>query len=1442
MGAALAAIEKMEQAGRYVSSLSELLRNKAMPMPVGLKTTQYAICIEEVYADSVGDFQNMLVKAVCAIPTHRGKSLVFEGDARITGDNGVGTQGRLELIAPVEERLGREGSIVFREGTSLTFDCDGFRSVDAQLAFILKSDNIYSVDSDGRDLGLLMFEAQTQFTDIEDFTLAIDADCRFCIRRLDGYVFSLGNLVLDHSSSATPTVARFPDGYFGGADADESRKSWQGVAVSKAEVVLPDYMASEEADGRRVRPELGLEDVIIDGSGFSCRAEAANVIDDGTVDQQSWDMSVNDFALAIDRSTVRGVGFGGKVNIPPLGENSMLDYVAEYDVEQQMFVLHSSLGKSLDFPMLCAKLTLDETSTVSLQMGKEGIRPTINANGLLRVDATVGKGAEGGTLTLPDLRFEGMVISPDRFDLGVASLTGKMETPSLAGFRLTLSDIETVRSGDGHGIRLNAAVALNDMFKGAAGLAVYGDEKLWKFNKVEVDKIHVEYDSRAFSINGGVEFRDGDDVYGKGFRGDLDFKLIDKFKLKAVGVFGRKDGYRYFLTDVLFETSPASGITVPPALSFYGFGGGLYRHMRQSTGASQSDFGKSLSGVCYKPDGDVGMGFLSRAKFSLIGSPSLLDADVSFEMQFNKNWGVNFVQLRGEATMLSAAQQTKMIDGLRRDLEKVEGASGDIVEFDKRSLDTKPARDGALTATVGMKFDMENDVFSADMKAYLDVAGVLKGRGAGNCMGWASSYFARDSWYTYIGTPQERLGVSLLGIAEAGGYFMVGDDVPELPEIPAEVRRSLSASYLNKLAVRDDGGRLMAGKGLAFGADLSVKLDAELRPFYAKLGVGMGTEMLLKQYGEAAHCKGRTGRIGIDGWYAQAQAWAWVSAAIGMKVRLFRKTRKFDILSGDMAAFLRGAGPNPVYFTGAVGGRFNILGGLVKGHCSFDFTVGEKCEVVGGSPFGEDVIAQLTPDGGSGEVNVFVAPQLVLNIPADEKMPVEDEDGRKETYRIAVADFSVTNVETGAKAVCTTAKSDDGRILTFELDEPLESRKQYKVYAKVSFERLDGEKWVPVPDGDGEPYYEERSAEFTSGERPDYILPEHVLYAYPADRQYNFLSGEHPEAYVMTSQNYSYLFTSGRPEGFEQKAQFSTFDGRTMDAPFTYKVLDGGRGAKFEVDIPLGGLSLAQDQVYNMSIVNVPRRTVETDENIVTKESKVESTAGSDITETRYEAEGDLALLEQTEIYSVDFRTSSHKTFADKVESMEFSDILLDSESQSVNTLAVNVVDKSAVVENLDACEYDPYDADCGIVRLTPIYGQTPWYAQRVAPLLYENADVQSVVGQISPPTDVVSVHTVNPTVMLTDAVKETNGRLNINKFSAVRNDMQLFIDDDFHHYRTIIANKLVCGSDRSEGVRLFMRQDALPHTVRGVYPILMSYVLPGKGIVTSAISINLIY
>ena len=1445
VGCALAAFEKMVQAGRFVSSITEIIRDKSIPLPAGVKSKTYTICIEEIYGDSIADGQRKYIKAICVIPIPGGKSLAFEGTARIEGDNGVGTQGTLELIAPIEKKLGKDGSLVFREGTSLTFGCEGFQEVDANMAFILKSDKVYSIDKDGHNTGKLMFDARTRFSDIEDFSVELNAEKSFCFDGLDGFTFSLNNLVLDHSAYSTPVTADFPSGYFGGADAEESRKQWQGLAIHKAKVTLPSYMAKDSTNGQKERPELELRNVLIDGSGFTGTAEAKDIISDSSIDPNSWAISINDFQLAIYRNVISGVGFGGKVNVPPLGANSMLDYMAVFDVEQRTYILQSTLGKKLDFPMLCAKLTLDETSTISLKMGDGGIYPTIKANGLLSVEAPIGKDTASNKLKLPDLRFEGMEISRDRFELGTAALTGKMETPSMAGFKLTLNDIKTVKSGSEQGLSLDAAVAVNDMFNGDANMALYGDAQKWKFNKVKVDKIHVKYDSKSFSVEGGVEFRDGDEIYGKGFRGDLKFTLIDKFKIEAVGVFGHKDDYRYFLTDVFYETQPTSGIKVAPALSFYGFGGGLYRHMQQAVKNSQSEFGKSLTGICYTPDNKVGMGFLARTKFSFIGSPSLFDADVTFEMQFNNNWGVNFVQLRGEATMLSAKQQTDMLSGLKQSLEKVEKKSGNIVEFNKSSLETKPTKDGALTATVGMKFDMEHDVFTSDLNAYLDVAGVLKGREANNRMGWASSYFSKDKWYTYIGTPNDRLGVKLLGIAEAGGYFMVGNNIPELPGIPSKVKSNLSDSYVQKLERRSDDGKLTEGKGLAFGADLSVEFDASLKPFYAHLGVGMGTELLMKKYSEAAHCKGRTGTIGIDGWYAQAQAWAWVDAAIGMKVKVFRKERKFDIIDASMAAYLHGAGPNPVYFTGAVGGKFSVLGGLVKGHCSFDFEIGEKCIIEGGSPFGEDVIEQLTPADKSGDVNVFIAPQLVLNIPADEEMTIEDDNGSKETYRIGIAEFRITNTSTNAEAKYTTSKSEDGRIWTYDLDEPLESHKQYKAYAKVTFERKDGNKWVPVPDENGKPYFEEKTVEFTAGERPKYIMPEHIAYAYPADRQYNFLTQENKEAYVMVSKDYSYLFTTEKPEGFDQKVQFTTFDGKTIDASFTHQKVSGVSGVKFEVDIPTENLNLANDQIYNMAIINVPQRTAVANENIATDSVRMETGGSSDVNVTTHAAEGDLAMLEQTEIYSVDFRTSSYKTFGEKMGKMEVKEYIAWQIKWPVYSLVANIADKTIVTELFDEVEYNRSDLDKSLVKIVPDYASTPYYTQNISPLIYENSDVENLVGDYNAPThnEVVILGLDAQGLKLQQHDIETGVHCNkVKAKGAINNYTQYYADKDLVAIRTKLSNILTQENQRPEGVKKLFEVDKLPNFTRGQYPLVFKYVLPGKNIITSEYEININY
>lgn len=76
----------------------------------------------------------------------------------------------------------------------------------------------------------------------------------------------------------------------------------------------------------------------------------------------------------------------------------------------------------------------------------------------------------------------------------------------------------------------------------------------------------------------------------------------------------------------------------------------------------------------------------------------------------------------------------------------------------------------------------------------------------------------------------------------------------------------------------------------------------------------------------------------------------------------------------------------------------------------------------GGSPFGEDVIAQLTPSSGDKDVNVFIAPQLVLNVPANTEMKLDDGC----TYKVCIDEFTITNEETNHTLEAKANPSSDG--------------------------------------------------------------------------------------------------------------------------------------------------------------------------------------------------------------------------------------------------------------------------------------------------------------------------------------------------------------------------------------------------------------------------------
>lgn len=1450
VAAALAAMETVQQTGAYIDAISDLFEDGVVTLPVGIRKGEYELIIRELSYNKETDRNRVL--ASCAFRfKDDGQPVAFEGYVDVEGQKGLGTTGMLELITPVSRRMGSELALVFNEGTRVNFGCEGVESFYANMVLLVDSAKIKPVDALGKPTGgMLRADFEGYFEDFDNFSVDFDFAQSFGFAGLDGFVFTLHGATLDQSDVFTPATARFPDGY-GVQEEEALRNLWKGIAISSASVTLPAFfkkpdMQLAEGQGPTIQDRLmlGFEQVIFDQNGFSGKVSTdSEIFSSELLDQTQWDLSLSGFSLELLKGAVSGLSFWGDMNIPPFGKNSLLPYEASFNHSTNSYEFEVGISGAFDLPVLGASVDLNRNSYVEIVVEDGGIYPTINACGLLSINAALGKGDGAKKLKIPDIPFENMRISraAPYFEIGSVALTGDLRSPELAGFELYLEEIAPFTSEKGGGLGFKGGVKLSDVFGGEAGVQLYGDYAKWKFDRVGVDQISVDFNSDAYSVLGAVEFKNGDELYGSGFRGEVTFTLLDKFKLDAVAVFGKKDDYRYFLTDVFYETSPAAGIIIPPVpISFYGFGGGLYRRMQQTYNPElDSDFGKSLSGIGYIPDKKVGMGFMTSTKFGMAGVPSAFSAKVGFEIQFNDHGGLNFVQLRGDATFMDSPDKWgDLADNINGAVQKLEKTGGAIELAAKSDLKVpENIQSGFLTASLLMEYDAAHKVFSADLNSYLN-AGFIKGVGENNRMGWASIRMAEDSWHAYLGTPNDRLGVEILGLARTDGYFMIGDNIPELPRPPEKVLQNFSQAKQDKLNNRSSYD-MAQGSGIAFGQSLQVGFKAKLTPFYASMGVGMGAEFLLKNYGASAYCAGSEPPLGINGWYARAQAWAYVEADIGMEATVFGSTRKFSILDLSASTLLEGAGPNPFYFSGAVGGRFSVMGGLISGRCNFDFEIGDECKVMGGSPFGEEIIAQLTPSTGEKDVNVFVAPQAVFNIPVGLEMEVEEAEGKKAWYRVTLEEFKCYYKETGEEILGAQEFTEEGRVLVLDPEEALESQKDLVVRAKVGFERRVTGNWSKVLGYDGKPVFEEKEVAFTSGDRPDHILPEHVKYSYPLDRQYNFYSQEYDQGYLLVTENYAYLFSTDIPEGYTQTLRLTDSDGKAQNTSFAYSTRSAGSDIRLEINFSTAGFSFKNDEVYRMAILNVPETVSGLNDNIAT------TTTGLGDSDSLFvekkQAEGSLDLLEEDQIYALHFRTSSCDTFVEKMKNVKGSSGRLWQLEPHVYEINAGVQDYTPSVEMFDRSEINRVEASDNLIQIVPLYNATPWYVNQVKPLIYGNADVlkaTAMVGLLPKVTpDVVKVSSNSKANTLTDELLKSNSRAsNISKFAAFSNNAPYHINKDYNALRTILANTVVASKLRTDKVASFLATNSIPDQLPGDYGLELRYVLPGKGTVTSSI------
>ncbi len=1177
--------------------------NKTYTLPIGIQrmvgNTKVIIVLDEL---RLLPNKAVLKAYLKLLLPEAGKSISFYADEVTIGSSGI-EAAKLRLMddKPLP-LLGKELTLK-KWDTYVEWDCNGYKSTTLAGELTINNNNIHPVNSSNQanvNAPLKATVAAT-FTDVNDilFKLSLGA---FKVDGLNDFVFTPGDVYLDMSDTQNPEGINFPAGYTTSTMQTPGEYSWRGIYIKNLTVQLPKSFTKDK-DATTV----AMTNTIIDEAGLTGTLSATNVIPKEKGSLGGWAFSVDKLSLAIYKNNIDACGLEGVIRPGFINTQEDVKYKAKFD--NGNFYLSATLPNKAKFDALGANVDIANNSTISVEYRDGEYLPKMVLNGSMTMNA-------GGKLSLGKMDFQQLEISTTApyVDVHYISVT----TGSTSGFPIELKQL-AFTSKDSI-LKMKAVISVNLVkaneggFAGTGGFTVTtvntGGKALdYKFKSFHLDTLAIDVKESFFELSGSLVQYEDHPVYGNGFRGEVRASFTPGIAGGAVAQFGSVRGMRYWYADAFLKLG--SPIVIGTGLGIQAFGGGAYQHMKVlkvadltaprdsgATTTSSRDMDKYTS--TYVPDSTIGFGLKASVMLVSLPTKQAFNGMVGMEATFNNSGGLTYFGFTGAVNFM-----------------KDPGT---------------PATSGTgISADLKLEYFVTEKTFSGEIKVYANIYDVLKGAHENNRAGTATLFFSPTDWYIYIGTPDDRIALSLLGLAQADSYFMVGTKIGDLPPLPDEVKSILGEIDFGQSR---NSMILSRGGGFAFGASLKVDTgEKTFAIFYGSFSMGAGFDILLRDYGDA-HCEGRSGPIGIDGWYAKGQLYAWLKAEIGVKVKILRRKRKFQILSIGAAVVFTAQLPNPIYLKGVVGGRYSVMGGMVKGNCRFELTIGEKCEIVGGSAVSDiEVISEITPETGTNEVNVFTLPQVAFNMPVNKEFKLMDIDDKVKDFRIALDYFKVT--DNGQPIQCRENWNDQKDVLALEPFNVLPGKKELKLEAKVHFEVKENGQWKSYVDGDGNSETESKQAVIKTGEAPDYLPESNVAYEYPAANMLNFYKNEYPQGYVILKQGMPDLF---KPEaGWKKKARFTSSSGEA-ESDIAYNEAE----KRVYFNVP----QLANQTVYTLDLIKIPTnaQAVKADTNLV-KVADVQSNGDTLTTNT---LEGNINKASEKKLFSLDFRTSLYNTFADK--------------------------------------------------------------------------------------------------------------------------------------------------------------------------------------------------
>ncbi len=1359
--------------------------------------------------------------------------------------------------------------------TFVTINCDGVKEMGIEGEVQFSRNMILPVDPTGKPLPekvkytgavkepiLIDNRVKGEFraiaSDWNDLIVEISLSPFVLAGQEDKFMFSVNNAVFDFSDLRTENV-NFPQYYHDKGLLLPSPETWRGVYVQSLQIGMPEQFKTTETISKKSRVAFEAANLLIDNYGVSGYFAAKNLIplESGrTSESKAWAFSVDEIGIELAANRLVGAGFAGRVVLPVSKLKTGQGHNAEQTnklglgyagiISEDEYSLTVSTLDTINFDVFKAKAQLLPNSGVELAVIDGSFRPKAVLNGRLAISAsqkdsmeregeeyTVGEGEKETkkTIQFKGIEFQNLVLQTESPIIKV-DYFGYKDEVKLANFPVSIANIGFRANDYEAGIEFDIMVNLMKKgFAGGATVRVIGKfeeqnrRQRWKFNRVELTAIDLSADLGGMKISGSLQLMEDDPEYGDGFSAEVRAEFGKIKPITAKAIFGRKD-FRYWYVDAAVH-----GLVIQAGpLTITGFAGGAYYRMKRRPGGNITEF--SPSGLSYIPNKSTSLGVKAMI-YGAIGSETAVSIGAGFEIEFNNRGGVNRLGFFGEASIMKAfdipnpmAKLTEKLEGmvgkeLEGQIDKLtagkDGKGNVFLEKADTEYEAELSLKASIKAKLGIQFDFVNKSFHAQLDIFVNVAGgIVQGRASQGRAGWGVIHISPDEWYFHMGTPTDRLGLKI-GVGsfslETGGYFMMGDRIPGSPPPPPEVAEILGVDA-QELDYMRDLNALGDGKGFAFGADFKIDTgDLNFLILYARFKAGVGFDIMLKDYGEA-RCKGSSDAIGIDGWYANGQSYAYLQGELGINIKLFFVRKKIPIIKGGAAVLLQGKGPNPFWFRGYVGGYYDLLGGLVKGSFRFKMTIGKECELVNAGPLGGiKMITDLTPKDASNEIDVFAAPQAAFAMKVNEPIIIPEDDGDK-TYKVILERFNVIN-EKGEEII---GELDWGRMndrATFISDDILPPDTKLKVTVQVSFqEKINGVFRTILEEGQKAIEIEERN--FVTGGAPDHIPLHNIQYSYPVVDQQLFYSGEYGNGYIQLQRGQDYLFDDSQ---WKSVVKYVDEGGAIAESEFGYNNADNKVVYKFP--------KVSKETKYLMSIVSSPKGAGSSTSSNQTTTDK--TTYDEDNTsEIRKNQAQNIIKDGEIDRLSYEFKSSKYKTFANKVNAISFSSYNVG----KINSDVIFLFNRADNYEGFDLVELEGnlHSENKPLVVQEALLTDN-YFKEDINPILYANYPVGGKYQITRRDTNILGVPPRRALPIESDYVTSLENDVNrslIQTHFPYRYNLARIYKEDFVDLRDQVYSDFTQGIINGQHPAMSLTNEAYYFMRYGKYKVKMNYMLPG--------------